>query len=247
MKFDRYENVPEVAQMVKENWVLLSKALETIDKDHQSLRIQYAIEAVWVMEKRPYYKVYPGIMEHLMKVKLDIKLGDLNLKRRAWALFLPEGHGSALVLTDPKCFGMTVQTPEMDCASILLPPSKERKISEMLQWDDRFSPVLQLAIAVVMLEEDKSIIEPEVLSKDRDAYIAADTARQAFLVDRAKRRGVLGWSVGRHVEVMPHFRRPHFAIRWTCKGRTTPVLTAIKGSIIHREIVERIPTDTLDK
>jgi hypothetical protein len=37
-------------------------------------------------------------------------------------------------------------------------------------------------------------------------------------VDKAHRRGKVGWNVGRHIEVAPHYRRPHMALVWTGTG-----------------------------
>ena len=47
--------------------------------------------------------------------------------------------------------------------------------------------------------------------------------------------------------VSPHMRVPHFAIRWTGKGRTKPKLVPVKGSLVNREKILPIPTGYLDK
>ena len=48
-------------------------------------------------------------------------------------------------------------------------------------------------------------------------------------VDRARRRGKLGWNVGARIEVMPHYRRPHPALVWTGPGRAVPRIVMRKG------------------
>jgi hypothetical protein len=61
-------------------------------------------------------------------------------------------------------------------------------------------------------------------------------------VDKAHRRGKVGWDVGRHIEVIPHYRRPHMALVWTGQGRGVPRIVPRKGSVVHREVVERVPS-----
>jgi hypothetical protein len=55
----------------------------------------------------------------------------------------------------------------------------------------------------------QAVIEPDVLSKDRDKFEASGDDRS---VDKAQRRGRIGWNVGRHIEVAPPYRRPHIAL-----------------------------------
>jgi hypothetical protein len=61
-----------------------------------------------------------------------------------------------------------------------------------------------------------SVIEPDVLSKDRDKF---ETSGDDRYVDKAHRRGKIGWNVGRRIEVAPHYRRPHMVLVWTGVGR----------------------------
>jgi len=37
-------------------------------------------------------------------------------------------------------------------------------------------------------------------------------------VDKAHRRGRVGWNVGRRIEVAPHYQRPHLMLAWTGGG-----------------------------
>ena len=61
-------------------------------------------------------------------------------------------------------------------------------------------------------------------------------------VEKAHRRGKIGWKIGDRIEVDPHFRRPHFAIRWCEEGRRVPRLRPIKGCIVHRHKATTVPT-----
>ena len=48
--------------------------------------------------------------------------------------------------------------------------------------------------------------------------------------------------MGRRIEVIPHYRRPHMALVWTGKGREMPKIMPRKGTVVHREVVERLPS-----
>jgi hypothetical protein len=98
---------------------------------------------------------------------------------------------------------------------------------------------IRLCCSLCLLENDPSIISPDVLSKDRDRF--EKTGDEKY-VDKAHRRGKVGWDVGRHVEVMPHYRRPHLMLSWTGPGRAVPKIVPRRGSIVHREAVEKVPS-----
>jgi hypothetical protein len=41
---------------------------------------------------------------------------------------------------------------------------------------------------------------------------------------------------------MPHYRRPHPALVWTGHGRAVPRIVMRKGTVVHREMLARVPT-----
>ena len=47
---------------------------------------------------------------------------------------------------------------------------------------------------------------------------------------------------GRHIEVIPHYRRPHMTLVWTGTGRVVPRIVPRRGSVVHREVVEKVPS-----
>lgn len=95
---------------------------------------------------------------------------------------------------------------------------------------------VKTAIAVCMLQDDPDILEPQMLARDEGKELTEE------LVDKARRRGKFAFFLGKGMEVIPHIRRPHPALVWTGKGRVVPRIVFRKGSIIHREVVEKIPT-----
>ena len=68
---------------------------------------------------------------------------------------------------------------------------------------------IRLCCSLCLLENDPSIISPDVLSKDRDRF--EKTGDEEY-VDKARRRGKVGWDVGQHVEVMRHYRQPRMML-----------------------------------
>ena len=98
---------------------------------------------------------------------------------------------------------------------------------------------IRLCCSLCLLENDPSIISPDVLADDRAKFEASGDQK---FVDKAHRRGKVGWDVGRHIEVIPHFRRPHMMLVWTGRGRAVPRIVPRRGSIVHREIIDRVPS-----
>lgn len=98
---------------------------------------------------------------------------------------------------------------------------------------------VRLACCLCLLEQDPEIITADVLNTDRAKFEA--TGDQKY-IDKAYRRGKVGWNIGRKLEVSPHVRIAHTALYWTGLGRTVPRIIFRKGSIIHRKVIEKIPT-----
>jgi hypothetical protein len=105
--------------------------------------------------------------------------------------------------------------------------------------DDLVTDCVRLCCSLCLLEDDASVIEPDVLSKDRDKF--ERTGDQKY-IEKAHRRGKVGWNVGRHVEVAPHYRRPHLMLAWTGAGRAVPKIVPRRGTVVHRNIVEKVPS-----
>lgn len=105
---------------------------------------------------------------------------------------------------------------------------------------------MRIAIALQLLEDNPEIIEPDVLSADRNRFTNADEELRKRLVDKARQRGKNGFRIGANLEVIPHYRRPHPAIVWTGTGKAIPKLIFRSGSIVHRSAVESMPTGYMD-
>lgn len=102
---------------------------------------------------------------------------------------------------------------------------------------------VRLALTICLIDDNAEFLEQQALNKDEAKLNAAKTDEErARLFDKAKRRGKWGFSLGKSIEVIPHYRRPHPCVVWTGKGRTIPKIVSRKGSFIHRNKLEQIPT-----
>jgi hypothetical protein len=90
-----------------------------------------------------------------------------------------------------------------------------------------------------LLDQDPDLIEPDVLADDRRRY---EETRDAALVARAVRRGKRGWNIGAHLDVSPHWRRPHFALRWTGPGGAVPRVVPVKGAVVRLHSLKQVPS-----
>ena len=105
--------------------------------------------------------------------------------------------------------------------------------------DELIMDCVRLCCSLCLLENDPSVIEPDVLSKDRARF---EQSGDEKYVAKAHRRGKVGWNVGRQIEVIPHYRRPHLMLAWTGRGRGVPRVVPRRGSVVHREVVEKLPS-----
>jgi len=98
---------------------------------------------------------------------------------------------------------------------------------------------LRLVCTLCLIGNDAELISPDVLVKDREKF---EKTLDPKFVKKAHRRGKKGWNIGAGMEVIPHIRRPHPALVWYGPKKSLCKIVMRKGSIVHRETVERIPT-----
>jgi hypothetical protein len=134
----------------------------------------------------------------------------------------------------PRKPGLTVEKSLADLEAKGLFAEVGIVVPESLMMD-----CIRLCCSLCLLENDPEIISPDVLADDRAKFEASGDQK---FVDKAHRRGKVGWDVGKHIEVIPHFRRPHMTLVWTGAGRAVPRIVPRRGSIVHREAVEKLPS-----
>lgn len=103
---------------------------------------------------------------------------------------------------------------------------------------------VRFAVTLCLLENDPEVVEPDVLADDQQRFL--ETLDKKY-VEKAHRRGKIGWNIGRKIEVSPHVRGPSpAALYWTGKGRLIPKIRFRRGCIVHRRTIEKFPTGFLD-
>lgn len=108
---------------------------------------------------------------------------------------------------------------------------------------DLLEKCIRLVCTLCLLGDDPEIIKPDVLNEDARRY--DETGDQKY-VERAHKRGKIGWVVGADWETCPHYRRPHLRLQMTGKGRTVPKIVNVKGTTVHRTKLSDVPTGYLD-
>lgn len=256
------------------------------------------MENRFITAERPFFNVYPRVLEALLKTRLDIKPGDIPRSiihdLPAIVVKLPVGSKIARTLNtdwfilsvfegEPmkvlsamkfnRLFGVKEETPfvavysrrkademalistcvmdstfaDADYGGVLDRPEVEDGVAFFHKQPalvpdisvDALNLLCKIAMGVMLLAADpEEFLKPVILKADENR----PHVPMASLVDKAKRRGVFGFTVGEDIERCPHFRRPHFAIRWTGKGSTVPKLVPVRGAIIGKEKLVTVPT-----
>lgn len=244
-------------------------------------------ENIWYLQHRPYYKVWPAIINSLTNLKLDYCLGERKWKLRALAIRFPcndyitsgtKTQAVKSILVSPVFHKSYHNANEVFLSLQLMPTVTDRLTGEIL-WDgsnvvsfpidkrvtieesiensknifgddteaiEVITFCIRVSVMIHLLEDDPSIIQPDVLAADRNRFDrSTDPEERQKLIDKAKRRGIVGWRIGEQYESMPHFRRPHFGLRHTGKGGSVPRIVPIKGAIVHRQKMTDVPTGYL--
>lgn len=239
-------------------------------------------EREWFSNCRPYYKVFPSIIETLLKIKLDTKAGFIpNPPYLTMALRFPQnnclGLASLFFSISHQAIAEEYKHSQEDRGLLICGLhwgegrlSKRQAGAIVLRSDEAieaaferysahnsvsndnenglemFRKWLRCVITVCLLAHDPSIIQPDVLMNCRNRFdLSTDPEERQRLIDKARRRGVVGWRIGESYETIPHFRRPHFALRWTEKGHAVPKIVPVKGAVVHRQKLTEVPTGYL--
>lgn len=222
-------------------------------------------EQRWFKAKNPFYRVWPKILPMLLGLdisKVPSRFCQLPSDVPELLIQLPVGNSLGLhciiaancttrqgpgmilgamdgevdgeigvPLVNLWVFGATDQPlrENLDSLRMSAPLAAETSVRDA---------VVSLVTTLCLIGDNPELLTPSVLAKDasRD-HISFDA-----MVERARRRGRIGWEVGKDIEVAPHIRRPHPALVWTGEGRAVPKVVLRKGSVVHRSKVDQIPT-----
>jgi hypothetical protein len=150
------------------------------------------------------------------------------------------GNIMSVALMKPMKAGMMFGEMVGDTYDKMLNTTLPTKSNTVLIPKVLFNAALKIIAVCLLLENDPQIISPDVLSADQEKF---KLTLDPKYIEKAKRRGKFGWVIGRDIEVSPHIRAPSpFALYWTGKGRTIPIIRYRAGCVVHRELVDKIPT-----
>ncbi len=248
------------------DWYTLS--LPYLRLEQAGMVAQIETECYWLAANRPYYSVYPKIVDSLSRVKLSIDTSYFKLPlKQLLVRFAGRGYEckgfwlrSILVGEVLTAYGQGIgifcdfgERGALDAtiASYLffalesgktiedcVDPSKFDR-KELCDTTEAVYIALRIVLAVCLLDQKESIVRPEVLSRHELKYRESGDEKY---VQKAQRQGKIGWSIGRDIEVSPHIRVPHFGWRHTGVGGTIPRLVPIKGSVVNHKKIESVPT-----
>jgi hypothetical protein len=216
-------------------------------------------ERTWYRSRRPYYLVYPAIADALIRTNYEgIDLSSLDIPHQPVEIRLAEPideHHAAL--------GRIYHVGDNAIPYyFFVDPRNDTNLPNDLSFWGGHGNIMdsqwnQLIIGIALLSQDTDWLVPEPLKKDLAKYEESGDER---LIDRAHRRGKRCWSIGRQIETAAHLRRPHFAVRWMrpenakqyigekATGKELmPILRPIKGSVVQRDRIKKIPTDYIDR
>jgi hypothetical protein len=223
---------------------------------------------VWEETGRPYYNVYPVVIDALSRTSLSVTVGQMlgELANKQWgiAACFAVGHEPIAVGRpiksmlinhtihgdDPGGGTLWIQAitlPDGERSVMLYHMDLTQKMDQdglLLkagQKDDVYELCARLAVGILMLAQDVRFVERVLLSRDRGKALSPE--EEAKAIDRAiSRTGRQGYTIGRDWMASPHIRRPHFGVRWTGTGRTIPKLVPVKGSLVRKSDLLEVPT-----
>jgi hypothetical protein len=192
-----------------------------------ALFLQAVAEENFIRNKRPFYRLYPGITEALTKIgvekhdisKIHPPVNPLSLE---FPIDRPLIAGTRKIVNI--LFGEFENTDSLfieyrshvDTFGVILFPREKETIMHLIgdtkEESDRETNkvVLQIVFGVCMIPHTETdLIKPLVLNRDKEKFAATGDVK---FIDRAKRNGVHGWEIGRDIptqEEMEILRQQH--------------------------------------
>lgn len=225
----------------------------------------FAAERTWLADGMPYYNVWPKVVEPLSRIDLSSVMGG-SFHQPLEALCIRFAKGYEMPGFDDNhplqyaIFHRGVPSrsdiPEVamnlysDCheSNGVMEFFHDRSVEDSVVRGQALPcslhKLLRLYVSVCLIAagKDEQIITPDVLSKDRSRF---DESRDTAIVERAVRRGKIGWDIGREIHCSPHWRRPHAALYHVGKGRTEHRIVFRKGALVKRDDITKVPTGYL--
>ena len=187
---------------------------------------QVMTEEAFIRDKRPFYRIYPGIIEAFTTIGIE-KHDVSNVHPPVNPLSLEFPIDSPLVAGNRKVVNILFMEfddndtlfveyrSHVDTFGVILFPRTNEQITRLLDKTpeaarETFKIILQIVFGVCMIpHSDSDLIKPLVLNRDKEKF---EVTGDPKYIDRAKRNGVHGWDVGKSIptrEEMATFREQH--------------------------------------
>lgn len=228
-------------------------------------------EAKWYENRRPYYKVYPCVVDALCKLKLEFNCPCPKVPEGTVSIRFAEGHepkrngysiAALLIYSESGYDEKTGEQKEVLFIQVTLKEkpdayywfyfntnSPDMTMEECLnhypavgEYHEIRKLATRIALTTCMLADDPEIITRDVLNKQQGQYDGErNDSRKKQMEDKARNNGVFGWSIGKNVEVSPHVRRPHWALRYTGPKGSVPQIVPVKGCKVNASKLTDVP------
>lgn len=238
----------------------------------------------WTNEKEPYYRIFPGVLEALLKLDvsklLKITLPGLPFGLNTLEVEIPECYWEELKFKsfifedisktlrqeyDDIPEGMELWAVMIQGLNNTLEPTIIEKSTLDLSLLADVTPFelnfLRILFGILSIGENPDIVKQMVLRKDLHKYEAATPEERIQLVEKARRRGVIGFCIGEdiptkaqikrmieeneadivHGRKATHYRCSHLAWVGTGKERAIPKLIVRKGCVVNKDLYKQLP------
>ena len=219
-------------------------------------RMKAKWEWEWYSLERPYYRIYPSILRMFFGIRLDlpsnrirpplgaigIQLPDCLVCDDDWVVnnllvntnsehcqmsFVAYGLYHGVSATHMTAFPMTPETVERQLLVSMERPTLLGSVpGRSLMSAELQSRCMRIIATLCLIADNPEFVSADVLAADEEKYKLTGDDKY---VRKAKRRGKYGWTVGKHVEMSPHFRNRCLALYWTGQGAPFPRFAGAKS------------------
>lgn len=272
VRFPSFRGTPEMFRLMATQEVLRRSRGADYERDVESAKdatcfAACRLEEMWVKENRPFYNVWPPVLEMIEKVDLrGVKVAHIKWPVSPLLLKFPDGNEFQWLLAaqDESSGHSILVLAYTSTWEAVLPVRNDEHLEQLLSFVNQAEITdngmkishatvnyaewcVRVVVLASLLADDPRIIQPVVLAKDRHEYmVTKDEERKKLLELRSIRKQGMGFEIGREWhetrDTSPHFRNAHLCLFWTGKERSQPVIKLRKGCMVQPRKMLEIPT-----
>lgn len=251
-----------------------SEVLRNKSKMSEDNHLRCLCEFRWFEQRRPYYRLFPSILPMFHNLKLDLKCNEIIPPVKQLAIQFPSNklkknnqilHNIIInLLPNPKkeehlgtfMLFYFEEDKKSNCEMLIMPHWDNLKMEFLLSESEELKkaglPTLHPELladgiryysAVCLVHDDPELVKPDVLNDDKEKF---ERSGDKKYIKKAHQRGKVGWNIGQDVEKSAHWRNGCMALYWTGEGRRVPKVRWRTGSLVHSEVISKVPMGYLD-